>query len=115
MALAVKAHGAHLGQTDMSVSQARALLPKETIIGLSCNNVQQVKAAIEGGVDYIGIGAVWGTQTKVLTDRIIGVRGVGGMLEALDGTKIKAVVIGESAIGTLPALPGACTRWHKSQ
>lgn len=95
VALAVNAFGVHIGQTDMSVSQARALLPEGAVIGVSCNNVQHVKAAIEDGVDYIGIGGVYNTKTKTLTDPIIGVRGVGAMLEALDGTRIKAVAIGE--------------------
>lgn len=84
----------HLGQTDMSVAQARVLLPKGAIIGVSCNNVNHVRKAIEDGVDYIGIGPVWNTQTKNLTSPIIGVRGVGQMLEVLDGTNIKAVAIG---------------------
>lgn len=78
----------------MSVEQARKLLPAGSIIGLSCNTVAHVKEAIRARVDYIGIGAVWGTQTKKLTEPIIGVRGVGAMLEELVGTDIKAVAIG---------------------
>jgi thiamine-phosphate diphosphorylase/hydroxyethylthiazole kinase len=78
----------------MSVSQARALLPEGSIIGKSCNTVQHVQKAVVDSVDYIGIGAVWGTQTKALTNPVIGVRGVGRMLEALDGTSVKAVAIG---------------------
>lgn len=115
VAQAVNAHGVHLGQTDMSVSQARALLPKGATIGVSCNNVQHVKAAIEDGADYIGIGGVWSTKTKALTNPIIGVRGVGDMLEALDGTRVKAVAIGESATDKSLALPETYTRWYKSQ
>lgn len=94
VALAINAHGVHLGQTDMSVAQARTMLPKGATIGVSCNNVKQVRKALEDGVDYIGIGAVWGTQTKVLTNPVIGVRGVGQMLEVLDGTAVRAVAIG---------------------
>jgi len=56
--------------------------------------VQQVWKARQDLVDYVGIGAVWGTTTKTLTSPIIGVRGVGEMLEVLDGTDIKAVAIG---------------------
>lgn len=88
------ADGVHLGQTDMPVSTARSLLPKGSIIGVSCNDVEQVKAAIKDRVDYIGIGAVWGTKTKQITSPIVGVRGVGDMLNHLNGTKIKAVAIG---------------------
>lgn len=94
VAIAINARGVHLGQTDMSVAQARNLLPKGSIIGVSCNNEDHVRAAVRNGVDYIGIGAVWGTQTKKLTSPILGVRGVGALLEILDGTNVKAVAIG---------------------
>jgi len=87
----------------MTVEQARKLLPPGAIIGVSCNNVDQVREAVRNGVDYIGIGAVWGTQTKKLTSPIIGVRGVGCMLEELDGTNIKAVAIGVSTLAYQPS------------
>lgn len=96
IALAIGADGVHVGQTDMPVSIARSLLPPTSIIGVSCNTVEHVKKAVEEGVDYIGIGPVWTTQTKKLTNPILGVRGVGEMLEALDGTDVKAVAIGMS-------------------
>lgn len=94
IALAVQADGVHLGQTDMPVHIAKSLLPAGTVIGVSCNDTDHVKKAIEDEVDYIGIGAVWGTTTKTLTSPAIGVRGVGPLLQALDGTNIKAVAIG---------------------
>ncbi|KAF8629428.1 hypothetical protein AX15_003475 [Amanita polypyramis BW_CC] len=94
IALAVRAHGVHLGQTDMPIAIARRLLPPGTVIGVSCNTVDQVKRAVEDGADYIGIGSIWKTVTKKLTNPVVGVRGVGEMLEVLDGTKVKAVAIG---------------------
>lgn len=94
IALAIGAHGVHVGQTDMPVAEARRLLPKGTIIGVSCNNEEQVRAAVKDGADYVGIGAVWGTKTKTLTNPLVGVRGVGRCLEALDGTDVKVVAIG---------------------
>ncbi|GLB45085.1 putative thiamine monophosphate synthase [Lyophyllum shimeji] len=94
VAVAVNAHGVHLGQDDMTVFQARSMLPRDAIIGVSCNNVDHVKRAIKDSADYVGIGAVWATQTKQLTNPVIGPRGVGAMLELLDGTTIKAVAIG---------------------
>ena len=92
----MNADGVHLGQSDMSVEMARKLLPRGSIIGVSCNTVEHVKQAVHDKVDYIGIGAIWSTQTKKLTSPVVGVRGTGSMLEALDGTDIKAVAIGES-------------------
>lgn len=97
----------------MTVEQARKLLPQGAIIGVSCNNVDQVRDAIRNRVDYIGIGAVWSTQTKKLTSPIIGVRGVGRMLEELDGTNIKAVAIGVSALKYQPNPFSLFTRWYQ--
>ncbi|KAG6372408.1 Hydroxyethylthiazole kinase family-domain-containing protein [Boletus reticuloceps] len=94
IALAVDADGVHLGQTDMPVRVARSLLPPGKIIGVSCNSVDHVKKAVEDGADYVGIGAVWATNTKQLTSLVLGVRAVGPLLSALDGTSVKAVAIG---------------------
>ncbi|KDQ33951.1 hypothetical protein PLEOSDRAFT_21200 [Pleurotus ostreatus PC15] len=94
VALAVHASGVHVGQTDMPVDVVKRLLPVGSIVGVSCNNLDHVKTAIEDGVDYIGIGSVWATKTKSLTSPLVGVRGVGVLLDALEGTEIKAVAIG---------------------
>ncbi|KAF9071660.1 thiamine biosynthetic bifunctional enzyme Thi4 [Rhodocollybia butyracea] len=94
IALAVEAAGVHVGQSDMPIAMARKLLPENAIIGVSCNNVQEIEQAKQDGADYVGIGAVWSTATKDLDKPVIGVRGVGKMLERLDGTSIKAVAIG---------------------
>ncbi|KAF7376113.1 TMP-TENI-domain-containing protein [Mycena sanguinolenta] len=94
IALAIGARGVHLGQTDMPINVARKLLPEGTIIGISCNTVEEVLRAKEAGADYVGLGAVWSTQTKKLTSPPIGVRGLGVMLEALDSSNISAVAIG---------------------
>jgi thiamine-phosphate diphosphorylase/hydroxyethylthiazole kinase len=94
IALAVNARGVHLGQSDMPIDIARKLMPQGSIIGISCNSLDQVRRAKESKADYVGLGAVWDTQTKRLTTRPIGVRGLGVMLEALDGSDVKAVAIG---------------------
>ncbi|KAF9038263.1 thiamine biosynthetic bifunctional enzyme Thi4 [Hymenopellis radicata] len=94
IALAIGAHGVHLGQTDMPIETARRLLPASAIIGISCNTVREAEDAVRRGADYIGIGAVFGTQTKALTSPLVGVRGVGAILDVLQGTNVKAVAIG---------------------
>ncbi|KAJ6586888.1 thiamine biosynthetic bifunctional enzyme Thi4 [Mycena vulgaris] len=94
IALAVNARGVHLGQSDMPIDIARKLMPEGSIIGISCNSLDEVRRARESKADYVGLGAIWNTQTKRLTALPIGVRGLGVMLEALDGSDIKAVAIG---------------------
>lgn len=78
----------------MPLPVARKLLPQGTIIGISVNTPEEAKKAKEDGADYVGIGALWDTQSKQLTNPILGVRGVGPVLEILEKTNIKAVAIG---------------------
>jgi thiamine-phosphate pyrophosphorylase len=67
VALAVGAHGVHLGQQDLPVLQARRLAGDELVIGLSTSRAEQiaqVNALPAGTVSYIGIGPVFFTATK---------------------------------------------------
>ena len=58
------ADGVHLGQNDMNISQARALLGKNKIIVATARTVEQAVRAEQEGADYIGSGAVFATSTK---------------------------------------------------
>ncbi|KAI0930341.1 hypothetical protein AcW1_009060 [Taiwanofungus camphoratus] len=93
IALAMGADGVHLGQTDMPIHVARSLLPPHVIVGVTCNTPAHVKQAVYDRADYVGVGPVWSTQTKKDLKALVGVRGIGEMLEVLDGTDVKAVVI----------------------
>ncbi|KAJ7783095.1 thiamine biosynthetic bifunctional enzyme Thi4 [Mycena metata] len=107
IALAINAHGVHLGQSDMPVDIARKLMPKGSIIGISCNSLDDVRRARQSKADYVGLGAVWDTQTKKLTSPPIGVRGLGVLLEALDGSDIPATrLLHGSVSSTSHALDG---------
>jgi thiamine-phosphate pyrophosphorylase len=58
------ADGVHVGQDDAGVPEARALLGPQRLVGLSTHSPEQVDAAADAGVDYIGIGPVHATPTK---------------------------------------------------
>lgn len=58
------ADGVHLGQNDMDVREARKLLGSGKIIGITAKTVEQAAAAENGGADYLGSGAIFGTSTK---------------------------------------------------
>lgn len=59
------ADGVHLGPEDMALDQARALLGPNVIIGISCaDSLERVRAANEGGADYIALGAFYPTANK---------------------------------------------------
>lgn len=64
VALACGADGVHIGQEDMAAGNARTLLGKDKIIGVSAHSVAEALAAQAAGADYIGVGAVFSTSTK---------------------------------------------------
>lgn len=94
IALAIGADGIHIGQTDMPVDIAKRLLPPNAIIGMTCNTLEHVQKAVQDRVDYVGLGPVWATQTKHVTSPVVGVRGLVALLDALQGSDVKAVSIG---------------------
>lgn len=65
--MAIGAEGVHLGMADMPVKTARKLLGEDVIIGATTKKVEQAKAAYEDGADYLGVGAIYPTTTKVKT------------------------------------------------
>jgi len=67
IAMAADAAGVHVGQTDIPVYAARKLLGPEKIVGATAKTVQQAKIAKEQGADYLGVGAMYPTTTKVVT------------------------------------------------
>jgi thiamine-phosphate pyrophosphorylase len=58
------ADGVHVGQDDMPVDQAQALIGADRLVGLSTHSPEQLDAAMAAGVDYIGVGPVHATPTK---------------------------------------------------
>ena len=67
VALAINAEGVHVGQSDMPVNLARKLMGEEKIVGATTKTVEQAKEAFEQGADYLGVGAIYPTTTKVKT------------------------------------------------
>jgi thiamine-phosphate pyrophosphorylase len=64
LAVAAGADGAHVGQDDIAVSEAREIVGEQLIVGLSTHSRAQVDAAASAGVNYIGVGPVHATPTK---------------------------------------------------
>lgn len=64
VAAAVGAAGVHLGASDGSIREARALLGPGAVIGATAKTVEAALAAQAAGADYLGCGAVFGTTTK---------------------------------------------------
>lgn len=65
IAVRVGADGAHIGQDDEEIKSAREKLGADKIIGLSAATVEEAVQAEQSGADYIGVGAVFNTLTKL--------------------------------------------------
>ncbi|MGB7070140.1 MAG: thiamine phosphate synthase [Pyrinomonadaceae bacterium] len=76
IALALKAHGVHLGQDDVPPIVARRILGDDAIIGYSTHSAEQALEALRLPIDYIAIGPIFTTATKKDPDRTIGIAGL---------------------------------------
>jgi len=90
--LATGAEGVHVGAEDMPVAMARQLIGKDKILGATAKTVEAATKAYNDGADYLGVGAIYPTTTKVKT--------VLTSTETLDAIT-KAVPIPVNAIGGL--------------
>lgn len=67
VAMAMDAEGVHLGQSDLPIRIARRILGPDRIVGATAKTVPQATEAYEQGADYLGVGAIYPTTTKVKT------------------------------------------------
>lgn len=131
--LAVGADGVHVGDSDLPINVVRKLLGPNKIIGVSAKSVQSAQEAAKQGADYIGVGAIYPTQTKVVTQHTsiktlreisqnvsIPVIAIGGIKEAkikhLEETGIVGVaVVSEimQAINIAQKVPNLLKELHK--
>lgn len=90
LAAELHADGVHLGQSDGSVAEARLLLGREAIIGVSTHSVEEALGAEAEGADYVGFGAMFPTESK----EIRYLPGPGALAEARKRVRIPMVAIG---------------------
>lgn len=67
IAMAADTEGVHLGQSDLPIGIARKIFGPDKIIGATAKTVEQATEAYEQGADYLGVGAIYPTTTKVKT------------------------------------------------
>ncbi|AXF54737.1 thiamine phosphate synthase [Salicibibacter kimchii] len=91
VALAVNADGVHVGQGDFPLIEARKLLGKDKVIGISTHTIEEAIEAEQYGADYIGVGPVFDSSSKDDTEKEIG---VDGLKEITDHVSIPTVAIG---------------------
>ncbi len=77
------AAGVHLGQTDLPAMAARAIIGSDRILGLSTHNMEQALGADKLPVDYVAVGPVFPTSTKLNADPIVGLDGLAAICKAI--------------------------------
>lgn len=90
IALLVNADGVHVGQSDISASEVRKLVGSEKIVGVSARTVKEAIEAKESGADYLGVGAMFGTTTKLDAKDVT----MGTLKDIKENTDLPIVAIG---------------------
>ena len=70
IALQCEADGIHVGQSDMKAEEVRKRVGEQMILGVSAQTVEQAEEAVRAGADYLGVGAVFSTTTKLDADHV---------------------------------------------
>ena len=92
VAVLAGAAGVHLGQTDLSASSARGILGPEALIGVSTHTRDQIdRAMTDAGVDYLAVGPVYATATKVTGYPAVGLQLVAEAARLAAGRPLVAV------------------------
>ena len=91
VALAVGAHGVHLGQDDMPPEAARKLLGGNAVIGYSTHNIEQAIAATKLPINYLAIGPIFATTSKNDTAPVLGLEGLRTVRQAIGTFPLVAI------------------------
>jgi len=104
VALAVEADGVHLGWEDLPPADARRLLGPERVLGVSAGNLEEARAALAAGADYLGVGPIFPTRTKADAGEAIGLEGLRA-IRALSPVPIVAIggITAENAAAVIAA------------
>ena len=84
LALALDADGVHVGQDDLPAGIARQLVGPDRIVGVSAATIAEALAARDAGADYLGVGAIYGTATKLDAGAATGTALLGTIAGAID-------------------------------
>jgi thiamine-phosphate pyrophosphorylase len=126
VALAADADGVHVGQLDMPVADARKLLGRDRILGLSISSLAELERAQLDGVDYLGVGPIFATQTKpdaappiglaelseIVARTRLPIAAIGGIQLTNAAQTIEAGAVGVAVVSAICAAPdpAAATR-----
>ncbi|MFC4402093.1 thiamine phosphate synthase [Gracilibacillus xinjiangensis] len=91
LALEVEADGVHVGQDDEPLVDLKKRCPQDWIFGVSATNEAEAYQAMQDGADYIGVGPIYGTQTKEDAKQPIGEEGLASIRSIVGGIPVVAI------------------------
>jgi thiamine-phosphate pyrophosphorylase len=94
------AGGVHVGQRDIAARDARAIVGSAAMVGLSTHNRDQVRDAVRQPIDYVAVGPVFRTATKVQPDPEVGLGGVAMAAREAGAVRLPVVAIGGITLET---------------
>jgi thiamine-phosphate pyrophosphorylase len=121
IALAIDSAGVHIGQSDLPAAVVRRIIGNDKILGVSANSVESALKAQKDGADYIGIGALYSTNTKtdasvISRDQLLAVRravdipavGIGGINRYNAGELSQTGIEGIAVVSAILAQEDIC-------
>lgn len=102
VAIACKADGVHVGQSDLPVSEIRKMVGDDFIIGTTAKTIEQAQKAERDGANYLGVGAIFPSPTKKEAIRITSKQ----LKEICDSVSIPAVAIGGINLSNMDEISG---------
>jgi thiamine-phosphate pyrophosphorylase len=97
------ADGVHVGQDDLPLADARAIMGADSIVGVSTHSVEQARIAAAGGADYIGFGAIYSGGLK----QVANAQGLGRLRAVREAVSLPIVAIGGITEATMPEVLAA--------
>jgi thiamine-phosphate diphosphorylase len=115
VAVAVGSDGVHLGVEDLDVASTRKAMPPGAIIGFSPESIDEARAAVADGADYLGVGPVFASPSKddagepigleglaeYCAKRIVPVIAVGGIVAGNAAAALKAGAAGVAVVSAV--------------
>lgn len=96
----IDADGVHIGQSDEELTTARKILGPDKIIGVSAQTVEQAILAEKNGADYLGVGSIFSTSTKLDADDV----SLDTLRQICEAVSIPVVAIGGISLYNIPEL-----------
>jgi thiamine-phosphate pyrophosphorylase len=97
------ADGVHVGQDDLPLADARAIVGADAIVGVSTHSVEQACVAAAGGADYIGFGAIYAGGLK----NVANAQGLERLRAVREAVSLPIVAIGGITEATMPEVLAA--------